>query len=47
MVNDCSVDQVQAADNSTADQWELRQSMRVILNTLEDNEILWAVINLV
>lgn len=34
MVNEYFVDQVQAANNSTADRWELRQSTRIIINTL-------------
>ena len=33
MVNEYFDDQVQAANNSTADRWELRQSMGIIMNT--------------
>lgn len=33
MVNEYFVDQVQAANNFTADQQELVQSMRIIINT--------------
>lgn len=33
MVNEYFVDQVQAANSSTADRWELRRSMRIIINT--------------
>lgn len=33
MMNEYFVDQVQAANNSTADWWKLRQSTRIIINT--------------